>query len=57
MFDVRSFEPKNRVLEFDYQKMNMFMSVQCSKNDVQVRLIFDKMVFDLLLIFSFHFYR
>ena len=31
MFDVRSFEAKNRVFEFDYQKMNMFEFVQCSK--------------------------
>ena len=28
---VRSFEDKNRVLEFNYQKMNTFESVQCSK--------------------------
>ena len=26
-FDVRSFEAKNMVFEFDYQKMNMFESV------------------------------
>ena len=31
---VRSFEAKNRVFEFDYQYMNMF--VRCSKNDVRV---------------------
>ena len=33
-FDVRSFEAKNRVFEFDHQQMNMFEFVQCSKNDV-----------------------
>ena len=33
-FDVRSFEAKNRVFKFDYQKMNMFEFVRCSKNDV-----------------------
>ena len=27
MFDVRSFEAKNRVFEFDYHKMNMFKFV------------------------------
>ena len=31
MFEVRSFEAKNRVFKFDYQKMNMFESVRCSK--------------------------
>ena len=45
-FDVRSFEAKNRVFEFDHQQMNMFEFVRCSKNDVQVRSMFDKMVFD-----------
>ena len=30
-FDVRSFEAKNRVFEFDYHKMNMFEFVRCSK--------------------------
>ena len=30
-FDVRSFDGKNRVFEFDYQKMNMFKSFRCSK--------------------------
>ena len=29
--DVRSFKAKNRVFEFNYQKMNMFESVRCSK--------------------------
>ena len=33
-FDVRSFKAKNRVF------------VQCSKNDVRVCSMFDKMVFD-----------
>ena len=31
VFEVLSFEVKNRVFEFDYQKMNMFESVKCSK--------------------------
>ena len=31
-FDVRSFEAKNRVFEFDYQKINTFEFVRCSKN-------------------------
>ena len=30
-FDVRSFEAKNRVFEFDHQQMNMFEFVRCSK--------------------------
>ena len=34
MFEVRSFEAKNRVFEFNEKKMNMFEFVQCSKNDV-----------------------
>ena len=29
------------VSEFDYQKMNMFKSVRCSKNDVQVSSMYD----------------
>ena len=45
-FDVQSFEAKNRVFEFDHQQMNMFEFVRCSKNDVRVRSMFDKMVFD-----------
>ena len=45
-FDVRSFEAKNRVFEFDHQQMNTFKFVRCSKNDVRVRSMFDKMVFD-----------
>ena len=32
MLDVWSFKAKNRVFELDYQMMNMFESVQCSKN-------------------------
>ena len=51
-FDVRSFEAKNRVFEFDHQYMNMFEFVQCSKNDVRVRSMYIKMVFDLSLIIS-----
>ena len=31
MFDVRSFEAKNRVFEFDYQKVNTFEFVRCLK--------------------------
>ena len=30
MFDVRSFEAKKRVFEFDYQQMNTFEFVRCS---------------------------
>ena len=37
-YDVRSFEAKNRVVEFDYQRMNTFVSVACSKNDVRACL-------------------
>jgi len=44
-FDVRSFEAKNRVFEFDHQQM----IVRCSKNYVRVRSMFDKMVYDLSL--------
>ena len=32
--NVPSFEAKNRVFKFDYQKMNMFEFVRCLKNDV-----------------------
>ena len=45
-FDVRSFEAKNRVFEFDHQQMHMFEFVRCSKNFVRVRSMFDKTVFD-----------
>ena len=45
-FNVRSFKARNRVFEFDHQQMNMFEFVRCSKNDVRVRSMFDKMVFD-----------
>ena len=38
-FDVRSFEAKDRVFEFNDQQMNMFEFVQCSKNDVRVHSI------------------
>ena len=43
MFNVLSFKPKNRMLEFNHQS---FKFVRCSKNDVQVRSMFNKMVFD-----------
>ena len=46
MFDICSFKAKNRVFEFDHQQMNMFEFVLCSKNNVRVRSMFDKMVFD-----------
>ena len=49
-FDVRLFKAKNRVLEFDHQLMNTFEFVQFSKNDVRAPSMFDKMVFDPLLI-------
>ena len=35
---VRS-KPKNRVFEFDYQKMNTFKFVQCPKNAIRVSLL------------------
>ena len=38
-FHVRSSEAKNRVFEFDYQKMNTFESVGYWKNHVQICLI------------------
>ena len=50
MFEVRSFEAKNRVFEFNEKNMNMFEFVQCSKNDVRVRSMFDKMMFDPSLV-------
>ena len=54
-FDVRSFEAKNRVFMFDRQQINTFEFVRCSKNDVQVRSMFDKTVFDpSLLLTKFH---
>ena len=46
MFDFRSFEAKNRMFEFDHQYMNTFEFVRCLKNDVRVRSMFYKMVFD-----------
>ena len=49
-FDVRSFEAKNWVFEFDHQQMNTFEFVRCSKKDVRVRSMFDKMVFDPSLV-------
>ena len=45
-FDVGSFKAKNRVSEFNHQQMNMFKFVRCSKNDVRVRSMFEKTVFD-----------
>ena len=36
IFDVYSFEAKNWVFEFDYQKKTTFESIQCSKNDIWV---------------------
>ena len=40
-FDVRSLEAKNRVFEFDHQKMNMVEFGRCSKADVRVRSMFN----------------
>ena len=51
LFDVRSFKAKNKVFEFDHQQTNMFEFVRCSKNDVRVRSMFHKMVFDPSLLF------
>ena len=48
-FDVRSFEAKNRVFELDHPYMNTFKFIRCSKNDVRVCSMFDKMVLDLSL--------
>ena len=48
--DVQSFEAKNRVFQFDYQPINMFEFIRCLKNDVRVRSMFDKMVFDPSLV-------
>ena len=50
MFDVRSFKAKNRVFKFDHQQMNTFEFVQCSKHDVRVRPMCNKMVFDQSLV-------
>ena len=46
MFHVRLFKAKNKVFQFNYQKMNMFESIQCSKIDVPVCSMFDIMVFN-----------
>ena len=40
-----SFDSKNRVFKFDYQKMNSFEFVRCLQNDVRVHSMFDKIVF------------
>ena len=50
MFDVSDrFNPcQKTVYEFDNQWMNMFESIQCSKNGVRVLLMFYKMVFQPL---------
>ena len=51
MFNVRSFETKIQVFEFDHQQeMNVFEFVQCLKNEVQVQLMFDKMMFNPSLV-------
>ena len=34
---------RNRVFEFDYQQMNTLELVQCSKNDIRIRSMFDKL--------------
>ena len=46
MFDVHSFKAKIKVFEFDHQQMNTFEFVRCSKNDVRVCSMFDRIVFD-----------
>ena len=46
MLDVRSFEAKNMVFEFDHQLMNNFEFVRCSKNDVRVPSMFNRMALD-----------
>ena len=51
MFNFLSFQAKNRVFEFDYQKIE---HVQVSsKNNIGVRSILHKMVLDTSLIYSF----
>ena len=54
-FDVCSFKAKNRVFEFDSQQMVTFEFVRYSKNDVRVRSMFDKMVFDPSLEMKYQF--
>ena len=44
--NVRSFQAKHRVFGLNYQYMNMFKFVRCSKNDVGVCSMFDKMEFE-----------
>ena len=44
MFHVRSFEAKNKLLEFDFQYMNSFESFGRSDNDVHVYSMFNKTV-------------
>ena len=46
MFEVHSLEAKNKVFEFDNQKINVFKSVECLKNDGRGWSMFDKMGFD-----------
>ena len=50
MFDVCPFEAKIQVFEFDHQLMNIYKFVGCSKNDVWVHSMFDKMMFDPSLV-------
>ena len=38
MFNVRSYEAKNRVSKFDNQKMNTFKSVSCLKCQISIPL-------------------
>ena len=49
MFNIHSCEEQKRVFEFKYQKMYMLDSVGYSITDVGVHLVFDKMVFNILL--------
>ena len=44
-FEIQLFEAKNRVFEFDYQTINTFEYVPCSKNYGQVCLMFGKVMF------------
>ena len=48
MFDVRcsSVRGINMLFEFNHEQMNTLQIVRCWKNDVRVRLMFDKMMFD-----------
>ena len=45
-FNVRLLGANDKVFEFDYQKMNMYECIRCSKDYVSLRSMYDEMVFD-----------